>query len=185
MAERIIKIFMASSDELEGDRAIFGNLIRRLNDMYKRHGIYIELFQWEDFDAAYNGRRKQGEYNDKVRESDLFLAFFYRKAGEFTIEEFDVAIDGFNNNAQPKVYTYMRDLAPDDWEEDSLITFKERLYREMGHYWCRYGNADTMKLHFVLQFQQMEENHKITQIEVKDSTVKLDGEPIANLKNIQ
>ena len=42
--ERIIKVFMASSDELEGDRAIFGNLIRRLNDMYKKRGIYIELY---------------------------------------------------------------------------------------------------------------------------------------------
>ncbi|MDR1221486.1 MAG: hypothetical protein LBL07_01225 [Tannerella sp.] len=42
-SERIIKAFMASSDELEGDRAVFGNLVRRLNDLYKKRGIYIEL----------------------------------------------------------------------------------------------------------------------------------------------
>lgn len=38
---------MASSDELEGDRAVFGNL-----------------------DASYGSIRKQEEYNEKVRESD-------------------------------------------------------------------------------------------------------------------
>ncbi|MDR2474845.1 MAG: hypothetical protein LBD45_03210, partial [Bacteroidales bacterium] len=169
MKERIIKIFMASSDELEADRAVFGNLVRRLNDMYKKRGIYIELFQWEDFDAAYNGKRKQGEYNDKVRESDLFLAFFHKKAGEFTVEEFDAALEGFDQNAQPKVYTYMRDLEPSEQEQDSLKAFKDRLYHDMGHYWCRYGNTDTMRLHFVLQFQQLEENRHATQLELKDS----------------
>jgi peptidoglycan/xylan/chitin deacetylase (PgdA/CDA1 family) len=32
--ERIIKVFMASSDELKEDRIDFGNLVRRLNDLY-------------------------------------------------------------------------------------------------------------------------------------------------------
>ncbi|MDR1527593.1 MAG: hypothetical protein LBS46_08015, partial [Dysgonamonadaceae bacterium] len=183
-AQRIIKVFMASSDELEGDRAVFGNLIRRLNDLYRNRGIYIELFQWEDFDASYNGRRKQDEYNDKVCESDAFLAFFHRKAGEFTVEEFNVALDQFDKNARPKVYAYIRDLLPDEQEDDSLNAFKHRLYRDLGHYWCRYGNTDTMKLHFVMQFQLMEESRHTVQLDVKDSVVKLEGEPVANLKNV-
>jgi tetratricopeptide (TPR) repeat protein len=114
----------------------------------------------------------------------VFLAFFHKQAGEFTIEEFDTAVEHFDKNAHPKVYTYMRDLIPDEQEQDSLKAFKERLFREMGHYWCRYGNADTMKLHFVLQFQQMEENRLTTQLELKDSVVKLDGKAIVNLKNV-
>ncbi|MDR0538471.1 MAG: hypothetical protein LBH04_10610 [Tannerellaceae bacterium] len=61
-----------------------------------------------------------------------------------------MAVDHFDKNAQPKVYTYMRELTPSEQEDDSLKYFKKRLYKEMGHYWCRYGNADTMKLHFVL-----------------------------------
>jgi tetratricopeptide (TPR) repeat protein len=182
--ERIIKIFMASSDELEGDRAVFGNLVRRLNDLYKKRGIYIELFQWEDFDASYGSERKQEEYNEKVRESDIFLAFFHKKAGEFTVEEFDTAVTHFEQNAQPKVYTYMKDLAPDEQEDDSLKSLKERLYKDMGHFWCRYGNSDTMKLHFVLQFQLLEENRHTTRLEVKDSVVHLDDEAVVNLKNV-
>ena len=76
--ERVIKIFMASSDELEVDRARFGNIVRHLNNLYRNSGIYIELLMWEDFDASYGCRRKQEEYNEKVRESDMFLALFHK-----------------------------------------------------------------------------------------------------------
>ncbi|MDR3262111.1 MAG: carboxypeptidase regulatory-like domain-containing protein, partial [Tannerella sp.] len=86
--ERIIKVFMASSDELKEDRIDFGNFVQRLN----KRDFSVELLQWEDFDASLSRRRKQEEYNDKVRESDLFIAFFHRKAGEYTVEEFDVAV---------------------------------------------------------------------------------------------
>ena len=81
---RVIKIFLASSEELEADRYRFGNLIRKLDNIYEKRGIRIELFEWEDYDAAYNGMRKQDEYNERVRASDMFLALFHKKAGKFT-----------------------------------------------------------------------------------------------------
>ena len=92
---KTIKIFLASSEELEDDRNAFGNLVRKLNKSYEKRGIHLELFEWEDYDAAYNDRRKQDEYNDNVRASDMFLAVFHRVAGKFTIEEFDVATEEF------------------------------------------------------------------------------------------
>ena len=51
---KTIKIFLASSDELVNDRNAFGNLVRRLDKNYEQKGIRIELFEWEDYDAAYN-----------------------------------------------------------------------------------------------------------------------------------
>ena len=84
---RTIRIFLASSEELENDRNAFGNLVRRLDKLYEKRGIRIELFECEDYDAAYNNRRKQDEYNDQVRASDMFLAVFHIKAGQYTIEE--------------------------------------------------------------------------------------------------
>ena len=98
-----IKIFLASSEEMDYDRMVFGNLIRRLDDMYEKRGLRIKLFEWEDYDAAFNDRRKQDEYNDHVKDSDIFLALFHKKAGKFTIEEFDVASAQFKEKASPKV----------------------------------------------------------------------------------
>lgn len=182
---KTIKIFLASSDELEVDRARFGNLVRRLDRIYERRGIRIELTEWEDLDAAYNGVRKQDEYNREIRKSDLFLAMFHQKAGKFTLEEFDVATEEFKRHASPKVYAYMKDLAKDEQEQPELTEFKERLFKEMGHYWCRYGNIDTMQLHFVMQLQLVENNRLSgIKLEVENAQVKLDSIPVANLNRV-
>ena len=125
---KTIKIFLASSDELEDDRYAFGNLVRRLDKIYETRGIRIELFEWEDYDAAYNARRKQDEYNDLIKASDMFLALFYTKAGNFTIEEFDVAIEEFRQHASPKIYVYCKELHAGEMESSDLKEFKRKLF---------------------------------------------------------
>ena len=182
---KTIKIFLASSDELEVDRARFGNLVRRLDKIYEKRDIRIELIEWEDLDAAYNGQRKQDEYNQEIRESDLFLAVFHQKAGKFTLEEFNVATEEFKMHASPKVYAYMKDLAEDEQEQPELTAFKKRLFDEMGHYWCRYGNTDTMQLHFVMQLQLVESNRLSgLKLEVENAQVKLDSMSVADLSQV-
>ena len=150
---KTIKIFLASSEELDYDRMAFGNLVRRLDDIYEKRGIRIKLFEWEDYDSAYNDKRKQDEYNEYVKQSDIFLALFHKKAGKFTIEEFDKASEQFKTTASPKVYTYCKDLKPGDEESPELKEFKERLFNEMGHYWCRYDNRESLQFQFVMQLQ--------------------------------
>ena len=181
---KTIKIFLASSEELKHDRDAFGNLVRRLDDIYEKRGIRLKLCPWEDFDAAYNDRRKQDEYNDYVRASDLFLALFHIKAGKFTIEEFNVATEEFRKHASPKVFVYCKDLQPDEKESAELAEFKRVLYKELGHYWCRYGNSDTMQLHFVMQLQLVE-NSRMDALKVEeDGCVTLDGMRIAHMDQL-
>ena len=180
---KTIKIFLASSEELEDDRNAFGNLVRKLNKTYEKRGIHLELFEWEDYDAAYNDRRKQDEYNDEVRASDMFLAVFHRVAGKFTIEEFDVATEEFRKKGLPKSYVYCKDLKDGDVESEELKKFKKRLFEEMGHYWSRYTNRDTMQLHFVMQLQLIESSGSDA-LKVEDGTVVLDGQPIARMENL-
>jgi len=129
---RVIKIFLASSEELEADRYRFGNLIRKLDNIYEKRGIRIELFEWEDYDAAYNGMRKQDEYNERVRASDMFLALFHKKAGKFTIEEFNIARKAFDEQASPKIYTYIKDLEAGESESRELAEFKRLRARRAG-----------------------------------------------------
>jgi len=182
---KTIKIFLASSDELTDDRNAFGNLVRRLDKIYEKRGIRIELFEWEDYDAAYNDRRKQDEYNDNIKSSDMFLALFHTKAGKFTIEEFDVATEEFRKHASPKVYTYCKDLVEGEHESPELIEFKRRLFEEMGHYWSRYNNRDSMQLHFIMQLQLVETSCTDENLRVKDGVVMLDTLPIAKIDNLE
>ena len=182
---RTIKIFLASSEELENDRNAFGNLVRRLDKIYEKRGIRIELFECEDYDAAYNNRRKQDEYNDQVRASDMFLALFHIKAGQYTIEEFDVATEEFRRTGKsPKSYVYCRDLQEGEKESAELVEFKHRLFDEMGHYWCRYNNKDSLQLHFVMQLQLVE-NNRMDDLKVQDGNVCLGDTPIARMDNLR
>ena len=162
----------------------FGNLVRRLDRIYERRGIRVELFEWEDYDASFNGVRKQDEYNDQIKASDLFLALFHTQAGRFTIEEFDVATEEFRLKASPKVYVYCKDLQPGETESPELAEFKKRLFDEMGHYWCHYSNRDTMQLNFVMQLQLVENNRMNALNVEKSGTVTLDGNPIARMGNL-
>ena len=178
-----IKIFFASSEELKNDRDAFGNLIRRLNKTYEKRGITLDLFEWEDYDAAFNDKRKQDEYNEMVRESDMFLAVFHRKVGRFTIEEFDVAVEEYRKKNLPKSYVYCKDLDENDVESTDLKEFKQRLMNEMGHYWSRYSNEDTMQLHFVMQLQLVETSSS-EYLKVENGMVIFDGQRIANMNNL-
>lgn len=180
---KTIRIFLASSEELQDDRNAFGNLVRRLDKIYEKRGIRIELFEWEDYDAAYNGTRKQDEYNEAIKASDMFLALFHKKAGKYTLEEFDVATEEFRKNASPKVYTYCKDLQAGEEESPELAEFKKRLFEELGHYWCRYSNRDTMQLHFVMQLQLVD-GVSSDSLKLEDGTVKVGDLPVAKLDNI-
>ena len=182
---KTIKIFLASSEELTEDRNAFGNLVRRLDKIYEKRGIRIELFEWEDYDAAYNDCRKQDEYNDQIKTSDMFLALFHTKAGKFTIEEFNVATEEFKKHASPKVYTYCKDLREGEQESPELADFKQKLFEEMGHYWSRYNNRDSMQLHFVMQLQLVETSGMVEKMKLEDGTVMLEGMPIAKIDNLQ
>ncbi len=181
---RIIKIFLASSEEMDYDRMVFGNLVRRLDDVYEKRGVRLKLFEWEDYDAAFNDRRKQDEYNDKVKESDVFLALFHKKAGKFTVEEFDVASEAFKEKASPKVYTFLKDLHPGEEASPELEEFKHRLFEEMGHYWCRYDNRDSLQMQFVMQLQLVESNLG-DNLKVDNGEVCIDGMKVASMDHLK
>ena len=88
---RTIKIFLASSEELADERIRFGDFIRTLDDTYEQRGFRIKLIKWEDLPKGNDGRPTQETYNEHVRQCDLFVSLFYTKAGEFTLDEYNVA----------------------------------------------------------------------------------------------
>ena len=178
-----IKVFLASSEELKYDRLAFSDLIRKLDNIYEKRGIRIRLFQWEDFDAAYNDKRKQDEYNEYIKQSDLFLALFRTKAGQFTVEEFELARDEHREKGLPKPHVYCRDLEQGETEDKTLTEFKQRLFDEMGHFFARYKNEDGLNLHFVMQLQLFE-NSRSEQVETDGNLITFCGEPIAKTDNI-
>ena len=185
-----ITIFLASSEELMNDRNSFSDLIRSLDNIYEERGIRIKLKRWEDFFAFCTGERTQDDYNKVLGESDMCICLFHKKAGQYTVEEFHHAIDEYKRTGNhPKTYVYARALVDGEIEEDELKQFKDELFKKMGHYWCNYATDDSMKLHFVMQFEHLlngetQYSAQDQNIKVVQGSVMVHGKKIADYANL-
>jgi tetratricopeptide (TPR) repeat protein len=177
---KVIKIYLASGTELDDDRIEFGNLIRRLDEIYERRGVRIKLIENEADEESVNEEDESGKC---IGESDVFLALFHLEAGRYTVEEFNRATEEFKLHSSPKVYAYMKSVETGEEETDELKDFKHHLLEEIGHYWCKYRNTDTMQLHFVMQLQLLE-SHPSVELKIKDEKALLDGEEVADLSKV-
>jgi hypothetical protein len=161
---RTIKIFLASSSELKQDRDGFDLHFRQTNDRFLQKGIYLQILRWENFLDAMSGTRLQEEYNEKVRNCDIFLSLFKTKTGKYTEEEFNVAHEAFMAKQKPLIYTYFNDaqinIASITEEINTLLAFKKKL-ADLGHYHTDYKNIDHLKLQFQKQLDKLIEEGKL------------------------
>lgn len=181
---KTIKVFLASGKEMKHDRNAFGNLIRKLDEIYEKRGTRIRLFEWEDVDSAYNGGRKQDEYNEHLRASDMFLALFHTYAGIFTKEEFNIAKDEREEKGTPKPYVYCRDLQEGEEEDQTLKDFKKYLFEKLKYFFCSYNSEECLNLQFVMQLQLFE-NTMQNEVKVENDDVTFHGIKIAKMDELQ
>ena len=187
-----ITVFLASSDELKNDRNSFHSLVASLDEIFEPRGYRIRCRRWEDFSAFCTGSRTQDDYNRIVRASDICICMFHRKAGEYTIEEFNQALDEYvKSQSHPKTFVYIRALIEGEMEDEALKRFKEDLFDRVGHYWCNYATDDAMKLHFVMQLERIipsvSGNASVTEgnhFKIENGVVSLYGHKIAELDNL-
>jgi len=156
---RTIRIFLASSEELREDRDAFELYFRQQNDQFRRQGLYLEINRWENFLDAMSETRLQNEYNNAVRDCDIFVSLFFTKTGKFTEEEFDTAHSQFKQTGRPLIYTFFKNAEIKTGTaraEDlkSLWAFQERL-KALGHFYTRYDNVEHLKRQFRDQLDKL------------------------------
>jgi small GTP-binding protein len=101
-----IKIFLASSSELTTEREKIELFIGKENRKLRRQNIFLDLVIWEDLKQSFHGKRIQDYFNEKLLECDIVVCMFFKKVGEFTKEEFDVAYQHFKEDGKPR-YLYV------------------------------------------------------------------------------
>ena len=167
-------------------------MVASLDEIFEPRGYRIRCRRWEDFSAFCTGSRTQDDYNRIVRASDICICMFHRKAGEYTIEEFNQALDEYvKSQSHPKTFVYIRALIEGEMEDEALKRFKEDLFDRVGHYWCNYATDDAMKLHFVMQLERIipsvSGNASVTEgnhFKIENGVVSLYGHKIAELDNL-
>jgi hypothetical protein len=155
-----VKIFLASSSELEKDRNGFEIFINRKNKELFDKNIFLELIIWEDFLDAVSKTRLQDEYNKAIAGCDIFLMLFFTKVGKYTEEEFENAFNEFKSSNKPFIFTYFKDapVLTSEISDDiiSLLQFKKKLL-SLGHFCSTYKNIDELLFKFNAQLKKLED----------------------------
>lgn len=183
---KTIKIFLASSEELEPEREKMTSLVYQLNKLFEGRGLKLDLERWEYLDASMGGKRKQDEYNDVLKQCDICMVLFWQKFGCFTGEELDTAYHQMQTGEKPqKIYVFFKNPGDDGASAELKDFIQSYEQRYGGHFFCKFQNADALKLEFLLQFELYQKDQLGNNaIEVRQEHVYVGSEAIADLNNI-
>jgi hypothetical protein len=156
---RKIKLFLASSSELKADREQFEIFIYRKCKAWFERGIFLHLDIWEDFLDAMSANGLQHDYNQAVKDSDIFVMLVWNKVGPYTSEEFSNAFGQFSAGAKPFIFTYFRTPHTTTSREElqSLWAFEDEL-KKLHHYRTTYQNIEGLREHFGNQLDKLAAN---------------------------
>ncbi len=177
-----IKIFLASSIvRFHNERLEIADCIRALNDRYIEKDIYFKLFICEDESEMLSLTRKQDDYNKEIESSDFFYLFVADSLGQYSEEEFNIALNSYRSKESPQIYTYFFQT---DTGCEFCNDFVNRLNQELGHYYSVFSNIDSVKLHILMELINDPRACDKARVEFKDGIASVDDTPVVSLEKI-
>lgn len=170
---KIINIYIAIAEDLNTANfemeLEFSDLVSQLNKSLIKRGVVLN---------AVKHNRNMGSLDS----CELCLAIYWTKFGDYTQEQFEAAYDQLRNGNFPhKIYVFFKDNTDNIGELDD---FKAKFKTDYGHFYCKFENVDTMRYHFISQFEKYQ-NELIGDIfTVKDKKIRIDGRGIIDLDKL-
>lgn len=125
--------------------------------------VDIELCKWENMSKSNSGIPSQQKIDEILKECDISVFLFKRKAGIKTIHEFDIARE--TQKTKPhEIFVYICDV-PEEEKSKELKKFQKRLEQEEV-YWIPCKNIDSLKSDFVFSLLHYEKNYLVFQQQV-------------------
>ena len=156
---RTVSAFLAADDALAADRDAFADTVLNLNDVLARRGVRVRL-------RFYDPDR----HRELLESSEMALVLYHRSCGDFGPEQMMDAYDRTRRDENPKrLYVFFRD-ADDAALDPAFADFKRGFAERLGHFFCAFENADTLKLNFLLSLENV--------LGDGASFVKLDGRTV-------
>jgi hypothetical protein len=151
-----IKIFIASSAELDADKEQVELFISRKNKDYQKKKVFLELSTWKDFISAMTEERTQEKYNQYIRSCDIAVFLFHTRLGRFTKEEFDTAHQAFiKSNGQfkkPLIYTFFKSDPKEAFEIAGFRTYIDNL----DHFYDTFTSTEELFVKLNRQLDKLE-----------------------------
>lgn len=153
---KTIKIFLASSAELDLDKEQVELFIGRKNKDYQKKRVFLELTTWKDFISAMTEEHSQENYNEYIRSCDIAIFLFHSVLGRFTKEEFDTAHQSFLNcTAYPKkplIFTFFKEGK----NEVAEITDIKNYIDGLEHFYDTYKSNEDLFVKLNRQLDKLE-----------------------------
>ena len=109
-------------------------------------GLHLSLFKCEDDPSGNYGGPSQKRIDEELKESDVSVFLFKKKAGEKTLREFDLARE-LQKTHKHEIYVYCFDVSENEKRQE-LVAFQQRLEKE-EFYWETCDSIDAVKSRFL------------------------------------
>ena len=180
---KFYKVFLASSNELSDDRKHFFLYKDKVNKIIEKFDYQIQVERWEITDPAFPSGRGQDEYNKLLKDCDECIVLFWKKRGNFSEEELDVAYEGFKNGENPNRLTvYFKEVEEKNVEPDLIEFKKDFLKKYGGRFYSSYRGIEGVESDFLLFF--IGKNLPAAKLSIQDSKIMLDGQELGNISNL-
>jgi hypothetical protein len=169
----ILRVFVASPDDVAEERALLADVISELNTTWSRNlGISLELVKWETHAYPGVGSDPQAIINEQLADDyDIFIGIMWARfgtptdrAGSGTAEEFYRARNKYRVDPnQVRIMFYFKDAPISPSEVDleqlaSMIAFQKELGEKGTLYWT-FTNRDEftqlLRMHLGRQVQEL------------------------------
>ena len=153
---KTISFFLASSiNEIQLDRLSIGDFISQLNNLYYSKNIFIKLYKCENdyMDHSVMEGGSQKYLDDIIRTSDLCFVIFWKKVGDYTKHELELALESYAKNKQPKVVVYFKKIPENENIPKDIENIMHIIDVELKHYHREYDHIDSLKLGIITQLQ--------------------------------
>lgn len=141
---RTVSAFIAVDDELATDRNAFADTILNLNDILARRGVRVKL-------SFYNTEH----HREILESSDMALVLYDTNYKAFSPDQMRDAYDRTKREENPKrLYVFFRDEDESKLDQ-AFVEFRNGFAENLGHFFCRFENADTLKLNFLLSLENV------------------------------
>ena len=169
---------IAASQEMHDEELKFTSLIKHLNKALAPRGIELKRVKWDpEVDGTIN------DYLVKLQKCEMCLTLYWKQLADNSEKVLQTAYDELKSGNNPrKIYVFFKE--PSDDISESLKDFKENFVTNYGHFFCRFENADTINLHFILQFEAYQNTLGTDFVKISDGKVMIGDKEFANLDNI-
>ena len=167
---KLINVYIAATEELTMEYLELADLLSHLNKkIFPRRNIKLNLV-------------KHNANMGEVKDCELCLSLYWTNFGDYSQEELKEAYEELQGGRNPrKLYVFFKDSKEVTPE---LQAFKDSFSTDFGHFFCRFENVDTMKLHFFLQLEAYQNNIQKKLLKVENQKVLIEGEEIVDLNKV-